>query len=62
LLKAAGIVIKDFLKATSTHRNGFPKAPGKFMKKSAKNVTHSSFFETCLYEKKGLLVIILRLQ
>jgi hypothetical protein len=39
LLKATSADIKEFLEAVSNHINGFPKATGKFMKKSLKKST-----------------------
>jgi hypothetical protein len=36
-LKAAGAVTEEFLKAADTHRNGFLKATGNFLKTSAYN-------------------------
>ncbi len=37
LSKATNVVMKDFLKAISTHIDSFQKAIVSFMKKSAKN-------------------------
>jgi hypothetical protein len=36
-MTAASAIQKEFLKEASTHTDGFPKAAGNFMKKSAKN-------------------------